>query len=164
MPSAPGQLVPSAGAFLEFGGSLSVMCVSLAAATVYAVGTVDLRTRRTSRPARSLHMKFGFGAEIVGRPAGGRHRVGALHGRREIDVETGAVTVAAFLLFRGRAELIGGHRHGADPDRGQGHRESSRRRAAQRWPRRSRSALDISIFLVINLHFSKSWEESRQIA
>jgi hypothetical protein len=24
--------------------------------------------------------------------------------------------------------------------------------------------LDVSIFLVINLHFSKSWEESRQIA
>ena len=37
------QLIPSAGAFLEFGGSLSVMCVSLAAATVYAVGSVDLR-------------------------------------------------------------------------------------------------------------------------
>ncbi|MCU1345101.1 MAG: hypothetical protein JWL70_1367, partial [Acidimicrobiia bacterium] len=42
--SDPGQLVPSAGAFLEFGGSLSVMCVSLAAATVYATGSVDLTT------------------------------------------------------------------------------------------------------------------------
>ena len=65
LPGAPGQLVPSAGAFLEFGGSLSVMCVSLAAATVYAVGTVDLRMQADIKTGPSLHMKFGFGADIL---------------------------------------------------------------------------------------------------
>ncbi len=163
LPSAPGQLVPSAGAFLEFGGSLSVMCVSLAAATVYAVGTVDLRMQADIKTGPSLHMKFGFGAEIsVGLPVIGTVSVLYMVGV-QIDVETGAVTVAAFLLFRGRAELIGGlvtvqiqiEAKGIVKARA----GESTEMAAQ-----VTFGLDISIFLVINLHFSKSWEESRQIA
>jgi hypothetical protein len=162
IPSAPRQLIPSAGAFLEFGGSLSVMCVSLAAATVYAVGMVDLRIAADIKTGPSLHMKFGFGAEIaVGLPVVGTvsllYAVGV-----ELDLETNSITVAALLLFRGRAELLEGlvtvqiqieakgiyHRAGAQTDL-----------AAQ-----VTFGLDISIFLVINLHFSKSWQESRQIA
>ena len=108
IPSAPGQLVPSAGAFLEFGGSLSVMCVSLAAATVYAVGSVELVTAADIKTGPSLHMKFGFGAEIsVGLPVVGTVSVLYMVGV-QIDIETGDVAVAAFLLFRGRAELLGG--------------------------------------------------------
>ena len=73
------------------------------------------------------------------------------------------MTVAAFLLFRGRAELIGGlvtvqiqiEAKGIVKARA----GESTEMAAQ-----VTFGLDISIFLVINLHFSKSWEESRQIA
>ena len=162
LPNAPGQLIPSAGAFLEFGGSLSVMCVSLAAATVYAVGMVDLRIAADIKTGPSLHMKFGFGAEIaVGLPVVGTvsllYAVGV-----ELDLDTGSITVAALLLFRGRAELLEGvvtvqiqieakgiyHRTGSETDL-----------AAQ-----VTFGLDVSIFLVINIHFSKSWQESRQIA
>lgn len=162
IPSAPDQLIPSAGAFLEFGGSLSVMCVSLAAATVYAVGSVDLTTAADIKTGPSLHMKFGFGAEIaVGLPVIGTVSLLYMVGI-QVDLDTGQITVAAFLLFRGRAEILEGivtvqiqieaqgiyHRAGNETDL-----------AAQ-----VTFGLDISIFLVINLHFSKSWEESRQIA
>lgn len=163
IPSAPSQLVPSAGAFLEFGGSLSVMCVSLAAATVYAVGSVDLTLAADLKTGPSLHMKFGFGAEIaVGLPVIGVVTVLYMVGV-QIDIATGDVTVAAFLLFRGRAELLGGlvtvqiqiEAKGTVKDRV----GESTEMAAQ-----VTFGLDVSIFLVINLHFSKSWEESRQIA
>ena len=163
IPSAPKQLVPSAGAYLEFGGSLSVMCVSVAAATVYAVGAVDLRTAADIKTGRSLHMRFGFGAEIaVGLPVVGTLSVLFMVGV-EIDLDTGGIVVAAFLLFRGRAELLGGivtvqiqiEAKGIVKDRVGQQTEM----AAQ-----VTFGLDISIFLVINLHFSKSWEESRQIA
>jgi len=163
IPSAPSQLVPSAGAFLEFGGSLSVMCVSLAAATVYAVGSVDLRTAADIKTGPSLHMRFGFGAElVVGLPVVGTVSVLYMVGV-EIDLDTGGIVVSAFLLFRGRAELLGGlvtvqiqiEAKGTVKDRvGQ-----KTEMAAQ-----VTFGLDVSIFLVINLHFSKSWEESRQIA
>jgi hypothetical protein len=163
IPSAPSQLIPSAGAYLEFGGSLSVMCVSLAAATVYAVGSVDLRTAADIKTGPSLHLRFGFGAEIaVGLPVVGTVSVLYMVGV-EIDLDTGGITVAAFLLFRGRAELLGGivtvqiqiEAKGIVKDRVGAQTEM----AAQ-----VTFGLDISIFLVINLHFSKSWEESRQIA
>jgi hypothetical protein len=163
MPSAPSQLIPSAGAFLEFGGSLSVMCVSLALATVYAVGSVDLRTAADIKTGPSLHMRFGFGAEIaVGLPVVGTVSVLYMVGV-EIDLDTGGVVVAAFLLFRGRAELLGGivtvqiqiEAKGIVKDRVGTKTEM----AAQ-----VTFGLDISLFLVLNLHFSKSWEESRQIA
>jgi hypothetical protein len=163
MPSAPSQLIPSAGAFLEFGGSLSVMCVSLALATVYAVGSVDLRTAADIKTGPSLHMRFGFGAEIaVGLPVVGTVSVLYMVGV-EIDLDTDGVVVAAFLLFRGRAELLGGivtvqiqiEAKGIVKDRVGIKTEM----AAQ-----VTFGLDISLFLVLNLHFSKSWEESRQIA
>jgi hypothetical protein len=163
IPSAPSQLIPSAGAYLEFGGSLAVMCVSLAAATVYAVGSVDLRTAADIKTGPSLHLRFGFGAEIaVGLPVVGTVSVLYMVGV-EIDLDTGGITVAAFLLFRGCAELLGGivtvqiqiEAKGIVKDRVGVQTEM----AAQ-----VTFGLDISIFLVINLHFSKSWEESRQIA
>ena len=163
IPSAPSQLIPSAGAFLEFGGSLSVMCVSLAAATVYAVGSVDLTTAADIKTGPSLHMKFGFGAEIaVGLPVVGTVSVLYMVGV-EIDLDTGGIVVAAFLLFRGRAELLAGivtvqiqiEAKGIVKDRVGAKTEM----AAQ-----VTFGLDISVFLVINLHFSKSWQESRQIA
>ena len=104
----PNQLVPSAGAFLEFGGRLSVMCVSLAAATVYATGSVDLRTAADVKTGPALHMKFGFGAEVVvGLPVVGDVSLLYMVGV-EIDLDSTQITIAGLLLFRGHAEIAGG--------------------------------------------------------
>src|SRR5256885_17185865 len=59
------KLLPTAGAFVEFYGRLSVMCVSLSVATVYAVGSVDLKIAADTGKGPSMDMKFGFGAQIV---------------------------------------------------------------------------------------------------
>ena len=159
------QLIPTAGAYLEFGGSLSVMCVSLAAATVYAVGTVDLRISGDTKAGPGLAMRFGFGAElVVGLPVVGNVSLLYMVGV-EVSLDLTQITVSAFLLFRGRAELLGGivtitiqieargsyQRLIGPPDR--------TNMIAQ-----VTFAIDVSIFLVINLHFSKSWQEQRQIA
>ena len=102
------QLIPTAGAYLEFGGSLSVMCVSLAAATVYAVGTVDLRISGDTKAGPGSAMQFGFGAElVVGLPVVGNVSLLYMVGV-EVSLDLTQITVSAFLLFRGRAELLGG--------------------------------------------------------
>lgn len=159
------QLVPTAGAYLELGGSLSVMCVSLAAATVYAVGTVDLRISGDTKAGPGLAMRFGFGAElVVGLPVVGNVSLLYMVGV-EVSLDLAQITVSAFLLFRGRAELLGGivtitiqieakgsyQRLLGPPDK--------TNMIAQ-----VTFAIDVSIFLIINLHFSKSWQEQRQIA
>jgi hypothetical protein len=165
IPSSPGQLIPSAGAFLEFGGRLSVMCTSVGGATIYATGAVDLRTAADIKTGPSLYMKFGFGAEIVaGLPVIGSVSILFMVGV-EITLSTTELTVAGFLLFRGRAEILGGivtvtimieakgivKRLAGPPERTDMIAQVT-------------FALDISIFLVINISFSKSWQESRQIA
>lgn len=164
--SDPGQLVPSSGAFLEFGGRLSVMCVSLAAATVYATGAVDLRTSADLKTGPALHMRFGFGAEIVvGLPVVGTVSLLYMVGV-EIDLDTSQITISGFLLFRGRAELLGGIVTVTITIEAKG----SVKRAALPAPGRTdliaqvTFGIDISIFLVINISFSESWQESRQIA
>ncbi len=53
--SDPKKLLPTAGAFVEFYGRLSVMCVSISIATVYAVGQCNLRIAGDTKvgPSRS---------------------------------------------------------------------------------------------------------------
>jgi hypothetical protein len=164
IPSSPGQLIPSCGAFLEFGGRLSVMCVSLAAVTVYATGSVDLRTAADIKTGPSLHMKFGFGAEIVvGLPVVGGVSLLYMVGV-EIDLATDQITVAGFLLFRGRAEILGGIITVTIMIEAKG--SVKRLTSPDRTDLQAQVTfgLDISIFLVINISFSESWQESRQIA
>ncbi|MBC7928779.1 MAG: hypothetical protein H7039_24310, partial [Bryobacteraceae bacterium] len=165
LPSAPGQLVPSAGAYLEFGGRLSVMCLSVALGTIYATGSVDLRIAADIKSGPSLYMKFGFGAEIVvGLPVVGTLSVLFMVGV-EISLTTTEVVVAAFLLFRGKAELLGGlvcvtiliEAKGAVKRTFGGAGRTDM--IAQ-----VTFGLHVSIFLVINIKFSKSWQENRQIA
>ena len=161
----PKQLIPSVGAFLEFGGRLSVMCLSVAAATVYATGSVDLRHvgRHQDRPASRHEVRLR--RRDRRRPAGGRQRVAALHGRyrdRPGQQPDHGLGLPAVPRLRRTARR---HRQHHDPDRGQG-------LGAARLAGPGRTdliaqvtfAIDISIFLVINLHFSQSWEEARQIA
>jgi hypothetical protein len=82
----------------------------------------------------------------------------------EINLTTTEITVAGFLLFRGRAEILGGIvtvtitieakgivKRLTSPDRTDMIAQVT-------------FSLDISIFLVINISFSESWQESRQIA
>lgn len=164
IPSSPGQLVPSAGAFLQFGGSLSVMCVSLAAATVYATGSVDLVTAADIKTGPALHMKFGFGCElVVGLPVVGGVTVTYMVGV-QIDLDTGSITVGGFLLFRGRAELLGGLVSAQIQIEAKGSVKRDFGSESTEMIAQVTFGLDISIFLVINISFSQSWQESRQIA
>jgi hypothetical protein len=160
-------LLPTAGGFLGFYGRLSVMCVSLAAATIYAVGQVNLDIGADTKAGPLLRMKFGFGAQIVvGLPVVGNVSVLYMVGV-EIYVDAGLVEVSAFMLFQGRAELIGGLVCVTITIEAKG--TVSRKKLPDGSERTDLSAqvtfgLDISIFLVINISFSESWGEDRQIA
>ena len=159
------QLLPTAGAYLEFGGSLSVMCVSVAAATVYAIGSVDLRISGDTKAGPGLAMKFGFGAEIiVGLPVVGNVSITYMVGV-DVSIDLTQITVSAFLLFKGRAELLAGlvcitiqieargtYKRLAGPPK------------VTNMSAQVTFSIDVSIFLIINLHFSQSWQEQRQIA
>jgi hypothetical protein len=166
LPSAPGELVPSAGAFLEFGGRLSVMAVSVSVGTIYATGAVDLRIAADVKSGPSLFMKFGFGAEIVvGIPVVGN--VSLLYMVSvEIGLTSESLSVGAALLFRGRAEILGGLVTVTIMIEAKGIVERALPPAPERTDMIAQVTfgLDISIFLVINISFSKSWQERRQIA
>jgi hypothetical protein len=162
--SDPKDLIPSAGAFIDFKGRLSVMCVSVAAATVYATGSVDLRTAADIKTGPSLAMKFGFGCElVVGLPVVGNVSLLYMVGI-EMFLDTSQITVSAFLLFRGRAEILGGIVTVTITIEAKG--TVQRLIGEDRTNMRAQVSfgLDISIFLVINISFEKSWEEQRQIA
>jgi len=162
--SDPTQLIPSAGAFLEFGGRLSVMCVSLELATVYATGSVDLRISADIKTGPALHMKFGFGAEIVvALPVIANVSLLYMVGV-EIDLDTSQITISGFLLFRGRAEILGGLVTVTIQIEAKGSVQRLLGSDHTDMIAQVTFGLDISIFLVINIHFSKSWQESRQIA
>jgi hypothetical protein len=163
LPPTTGIPAPSAGAFVEFNGKLSVMCVSLAAATVYAVGQATVRISADTVTGPALYMKFGFGVELmVGLPVIGNVSVMYAVGV-EMSLDTQQITIGAFLLFRGRAELIGGlvtvtiqiEAAGKVQDRIGGETNM----IAQ-----VTFSLDISICFVIDINFTESWQEQRQIA
>ena len=159
------QLLPTAGAYLEFGGSLSVMCVSVAAATVYAVGSVDLRISGDTKAGPGLAMKFGFGAEIiVGLPVVGNVSLTYMVGV-EVSIDLTQITVSAFLLFRGRAELLAGIVCITIQIEARGtYQRLIGPPAVTNMSAQVTFSIDVSIFLIINLHFSQSWQEQRQIA
>jgi hypothetical protein len=162
IPKTINQIKPSAGAFMELGAELRVMCVSLAAATIYAVGKAELGLAADLNNPPGLYFKFGFGVELaVGLPVIGSVSVMFMVG---IDIKiSDSVLVAAFIYFRGRAEILGGivtitisiEAKGAieKPSNGPTNCIAS-----------CTFALDISIAFVINLSFTETWKESRQIS
>jgi hypothetical protein len=161
----PKQLLPTAGAFFKFHGGLQVMCVSLAAGTVYAVGSADLTLRADTSPLISLTMKFGFGAQItVGLAVVGNVSVLFMVGVEIYVDSSSTVIVTAFMLFRGHAELLAGLVSITITIEARGSIEKPGDGAPCTCKAQVTFAIDISIFLVINLNFSESWEESRQIA
>jgi hypothetical protein len=161
----PKQLLPTAGAFFKFHGGLQVMCVSLAAATVYAVGNADLTLRADTSPLISLTMKFGFGAQItVGLPVIANVSVLFMVGVEVYVDSSQKVIVTAILYFRGHAEILGGIVAVTITIEARGSIEKAGDNMPCNCKAQVTFGLDISIFLVINLSFSESWEETRQIA
>jgi hypothetical protein len=160
------KLLPSAGSHLGFYGRLSVMCVSLSVATVYAIGQVNLEIAADTKAGPSLRMKFGFGAQIVvGLPVAGNVSVLFVVGV-EIFAASGVVEVGAFMLYEGHAEILGGLVGITIRIEAKG---TVSRKAIGAGSRTDLACqvtfgLDISIFLVINISFQTSWSEQRQIA
>ena len=160
------ELLPTAGGTLGFYGRLSVMCVSLSAATIYAIGQVNLDIGADTKLGPDLRMKFGFGAQIViGLPVAGNVSVLFVVGV-EIFAASGIVEVTAFMLFEGHAEILAGlvsitiriEAKGTVSKKAIGG-DSRTDLVCQ-----VTFGLDISIFLVINISFETSWSEQRQIA
>ncbi|HET6889989.1 MAG TPA: hypothetical protein VFH31_02710, partial [Pyrinomonadaceae bacterium] len=167
IPTDKNQLLPSAGAFFGFFGRLSVMCVSLAAATVYAVGQANLDFGADTKTGFFLRMKFGFGAQIVvGLPVILNVSVLFVVGV-EIYLDAQKLQVSAFMLYQGHADILGGlvsvtitieakgtvERHFLPGDK------TRTNLAAQ-----VNFALEITVFWVIDITISESWGEDRQLA
>lgn len=164
MTDNPQQLIPSAGAFLEFYGRLSVMCVSVGGATVYATGSVDLRLAADTKTGPSLLMKFGFGAEInVGLPVIGTVSLVYMVGV-EIYLDNDGIVAGAFVLYKGRAEILGGIVTITIFMEAKGLIERPSNSNETTITAQMTFGLDISICWVINISFTKSVQVSRQIA
>jgi hypothetical protein len=163
--SDPSQLLPTAGGFFKFHGGLQIMCVSVGVGTIYAVGNVDLKLEADTSPKVGVTLKFGFGAQItVGLPVVGHASVLFMVGV-EIYADSGAVVrITAFMLFKGQAELLGGIVSVTITIEAKGSVEKSGAGAPANCKAQVTFAIDISIFLIIDISFSESWGESRQIA
>ena len=161
------ELLPSAGGTLGFYARLSVMCVSVSAATIYAIGQANVDISADTKIGPSLRMKFGFGAQIVvGLPVAGNVSVLFVVGA-EIFIAEGIVEVSAFLLFEGHAEILGGivsitiriEAKGTYTKKALGTGESRTDLQCQ-----VTFGLDISIAFIININFTEKWQEQRRIA
>lgn len=158
----PSQLLPTAGAFLKFHGGLSVMCVSVGVGTIYAVGSVDVKIAFDTAVGPNLTLKFGFGASItVGLPVVGHASVTFMVGV-EMYADSKEISITAFMYFRGHAELLGGLVGVTITIEAKG----TVKRIGGRTDCSAQVtfAIDISIFLIIDISFSETWSEQRQVA
>jgi hypothetical protein len=158
----PKQLLPTAGAFLKFHGGLSVMCVSVGVGTIYANGSVDVKIACDTAVGPNLTLKFGFGASItVGLPVVGNATVTFMVGV-EMYADSKEISITAFMLFRGHAELLGGLVGVTITIEAKG----TVKRIGDRTDCSAQVtfAIDISIFLIIDISFSETWGEERQVA
>lgn len=161
----PSQLLPTAGGFFNFHGGLQVMCVSVGVGTIFAVGNVDLKLEADTSPKVGVTMAFGFGAQItVGLPVVGHASVLFMVGV-EVYADSGSVVkITAFMLFRGNAELLGGLVSVTITIEAKGSVEKTGAGAPANCKAQVTFAIDISICFIIDINFSESWEETRQIA
>jgi hypothetical protein len=160
----PKQLLPTAGAFVQFKGGLEVMCMTVGGATIYAIGAVEVKIACDTKIGPSLLMKFGFGASIsVGLPVIGNVTVTFMVGC-EMYASANEISITAFMLFKGHASLVGGLVSITI------YIEASGTVKRIQSPERTDCTasvtfgLDISICFVINISFEETWQESRQIA
>ncbi|MDG1276723.1 MAG: hypothetical protein P8O16_05535 [Algoriphagus sp.] len=160
----PKQLLPTAGAYIQFNGGLEVMCVTVGGATVFAVGEVVLKVACDTKIGPSLLMRFGFGASIaVGLPVVGNVSVTYIVGC-ELYADLTQISVTAYMLFKGRASLVGGLVSVTIYIEASG---TITRLIAEDRTECTASVtfgIEISICFVINIDFEETWEESRQIA
>lgn len=163
IPNTIDQIKPSVGAYMELGANIRVMCVSLAAATIYAQGRAEVGLYADLNNPPTLQFKFGFGVELcVGLPVIGSVAVTYMVGIN-MRINTTMVDVGAFIYFRGRVEIFGGvvtvaisiEAAGKIQKIGDGPTNCIAM---------CTFALDISIAFVINLDFTETWEETRQIS
>ncbi len=161
----PTQLLPTAGAFIQFKGGLEVMCVTVGGATIYAIGAVELKLACDTKIGPSVMMKFGFGASIsVGLPVIGNVSVTYMVGC-EIYASANEIAVTAFMLFKGHASLAGGLVSVTIYIEASGTvKRVSGPNAKTDCTASVTFGLDISICFVINISFEETWQESRQIA
>ena len=108
--------MPACGAYVEFYGRLQVQCFTLAVASVYAVGQVNLGLAADSKAGITVYMKFGFGVElVVGLPVVAN--VSVLYmAEVKVSIAETKLHVAGLLLFRGSAKIWGAGRD-LHPDR-----------------------------------------------
>jgi hypothetical protein len=167
LPPTNGIQAPSAGAFVEFYGKLSVMCLSVGVGTIYAVGQVTVRISADTVIGPALYMKFGFGVEaVVALPVIGSVSVYFAVGV-EMSLDSTQITLAGFVLFRGRAEILGGivtvtiqiEASGKVQQRLGDAQSGQTNMIAQ-----VTFSLDISICFIIDISFTETWQEERQIA
>jgi hypothetical protein len=158
------QLVPACGAYVEFQGGLEVQCFTLAVASVYAVGQVTLGIAADTKAGISLHMKFGFGVEIVvGLPVVGN--VSVLY---MVEIEVGisekALDVGALMLFRGSVEICGGLVAICIQIEAGGAIHRDLPDGPTSCIAQVTFTIDVTVLWVIDIDESDSWQESRQIA
>ncbi len=167
LPPTNGIPTPGAGAFVEFYAKLSVMCLSVGVGTIYAVGQATVRISADTVIGPALYMKFGFGVEaVVALPVIGSVSVYFAVGV-EMSLDSTQITIGAFVLFKGRAEILGGivtvtiqiEASGKVQKRIGGPAAGVTNMIA-----RVTFSLDISICFIINISFSESWEEQRQVS
>ncbi len=167
LPPTNGVQAPSAGAFVEFYGKLSVMCVSVGVGTIYAVGQVTVRISADTVIGPALYMKFGFGVEaVVALPVIGSVSVYFAVGV-EMSLDSTQITIGAFVLFRGRAEIFGGivtvtiqiEASGKVQERIGGAGGGQTNMIAQ-----VTFSLDISVCFIIDISFTEQWQEQKQIS
>lgn len=165
LPIPPAGLpMPSGGAFIEFGAKLSVMCVSVAVGTVYAVGTCALRISADTVRGPGLALKAGFGVELmVGLPVIGNVSVYYAVGI-DISIDTRVIVAGAFILFRGRAELLAGLVTIQILIEASGKISRQLEAGPTECIAQITFSVDISIFLIIDISFTKKFEERREIA
>lgn len=158
----PKQLLPTAGAFLKFHGGMEVMCASVGVGSVYAIGSVDVLISCDTKKGPGLTLDFGFGVSIVvSLPVVGNASVSFLIGV-SMKADLTEILFAALMRFEGRARIAGGlvgvtifiEAKGI-VKRSDGKTESSAQVTF---------GLDISVAFIINISFSKTWGEDRQIA
>ncbi|MEO6229702.1 MAG: hypothetical protein ABJB11_14665 [Ferruginibacter sp.] len=163
--SDPKQLLPTAGAFFAFRGRLMVMCVSVGGGSVFAIGEAGIRLEADTSPKIGILLHFGFGAQIgVGLPVVGTATVTFMVGVEVEATSAGKIAITAFMSFKGQAELLAGLVSICIMIEARGTVEKSGPDQPANCEVQVTFAIDVSIFLVINIHFSESWSESRQIA
>jgi Zn-dependent protease len=143
------------------------MCVSVGVGTIYAVGQVTVRLSADTITGPALYMKFGFGVEaVVALPVIGSVSVYFAAGV-EMLVSSTEDTIGGFILFRGRAEILGGivtvtiqiEASGKVQNRIGDAQTGKTTMIAQ-----VIFSLDISICFIIDINFTEQWSEQRQIS